>query len=78
MRSILLLIESKVSRYFFTITAINACLGLAVGTAVGLLSLRNPVHRIDGAMQPVGGAVRPFGGVRRTETYFIWPPGSCR
>jgi Predicted permease len=36
-------IESHVSRYLFTITAINACLGLAVGTAVGLLGLRNPV-----------------------------------
>jgi predicted PurR-regulated permease PerM len=36
-------IESQVSRYLFTITAINACLGLAVGTAIGLLGLRNPV-----------------------------------
>jgi predicted PurR-regulated permease PerM len=36
-------IESQVSRYLFTITAINACLGLAVGSAVGLLGLRNPV-----------------------------------
>ena len=36
-------IESQVSRYLFTITAINSCLGLAVGTAVGLLGLRNPV-----------------------------------
>jgi len=36
-------IESQVSRYLFTITAINACLGLTVGTAVGLLGLRNPV-----------------------------------
>ena len=36
-------IESHVSRYLFTITAINACLGLAVGTAVGLLGLPNPV-----------------------------------
>ena len=36
-------IESQVSRYLFTITAINACLGFAVGTAVGLLGLRNPV-----------------------------------
>jgi predicted PurR-regulated permease PerM len=36
-------IESQVSRYLFTITAINACLGLAVGTAVGLLDLPNPV-----------------------------------
>jgi predicted PurR-regulated permease PerM len=36
-------IESQVSRYLFTITIINACLGLAVGTAVGLLGLRNPV-----------------------------------
>jgi predicted PurR-regulated permease PerM len=36
-------IESQVSRYLFTITAINACLGLAVGTAVGVLGLHNPV-----------------------------------
>jgi predicted PurR-regulated permease PerM len=36
-------IESQVSRYLFTVAAINACLGLAVGTAVGLLGLRNPV-----------------------------------
>ena len=36
-------IESHVSRYLFTITAINTCLGLAVGTAVGLLGLPNPV-----------------------------------
>jgi predicted PurR-regulated permease PerM len=36
-------IESHVSRYLFTITAINVCLGLAVGTAVGLLGLRNPL-----------------------------------
>ena len=36
-------IESQVSRYLFTITTINVCLGIAVGTAVGLLGLRNPV-----------------------------------
>jgi predicted PurR-regulated permease PerM len=36
-------IESQVSRYLFTITAINVCLGLTVGTAVGILGLRNPV-----------------------------------
>ena len=36
-------IESQVSRYLFTITAINCCLGLAVGTAVGLMGLANPV-----------------------------------
>jgi predicted PurR-regulated permease PerM len=35
-------IESQVSRYLFTITAINVCLGAAVGTAVGLLGLANP------------------------------------
>jgi predicted PurR-regulated permease PerM len=35
-------IESQVSRYLFTITAINACLGAAVGTGVGLLGLANP------------------------------------
>jgi predicted PurR-regulated permease PerM len=36
-------IESHISRYLFTITTINACLGFAVGTAVGLLGLPNPV-----------------------------------
>jgi predicted PurR-regulated permease PerM len=36
-------IESQVSRYLFTVTVINCCLGLAVGTTVGLLGLRNPV-----------------------------------
>src|SRR6266403_3584944 len=36
-------IESQVSRFLFTITAINSSLGAAVGTAVGLLGLHNPV-----------------------------------
>lgn len=36
-------IESQVSRYLFTATIINCCLGLAVGTTVGLLHLPNPV-----------------------------------
>lgn len=36
-------IELQVSRYLFTVTIINCCLGLAVGTTVGLLGLRNPV-----------------------------------
>ena len=36
-------IESQISRYLFTITAINASLGAAVGTVVGLLGLHNPV-----------------------------------
>ena len=36
-------IESQTSRYLFTITAINASLGAAVGIAVGLLGLHNPV-----------------------------------
>jgi predicted PurR-regulated permease PerM len=36
-------IEEQISRYLFTVTAINVCLGVAVGTAVGLLGLRNPV-----------------------------------
>src|SRR6185503_5021322 len=35
-------IEGQVSRYLFTITVINCCLGLAVGTTVGLLGLPNP------------------------------------
>jgi predicted PurR-regulated permease PerM len=36
-------IEGHVSRYLFTVTAINICLGIAVGTTVGLLGLRNPI-----------------------------------
>jgi predicted PurR-regulated permease PerM len=36
-------IESQVSRYLFTVTIINCCLGFAVGTTVGLLGLPNPV-----------------------------------
>jgi predicted PurR-regulated permease PerM len=36
-------IESHISRYLLTVTLINTCLGLAVGTTVGLLGLRNPV-----------------------------------
>ncbi|MEO8440304.1 MAG: AI-2E family transporter [Spartobacteria bacterium] len=35
-------IEAQVSRYLFTVTVINCCLGLAVGTTVGLLGLPNP------------------------------------
>jgi predicted PurR-regulated permease PerM len=35
-------IESQVSRYLFTVTIINCCLGLAVGVTVGLLGLPNP------------------------------------
>jgi predicted PurR-regulated permease PerM len=36
-------IEAQISRYLLTVTIINACLGLAVGTTVGILGLRNPV-----------------------------------
>jgi predicted PurR-regulated permease PerM len=36
-------IEAQVSRYLFTVTVINVCLGIAVGTTVGLLGLRNPI-----------------------------------
>jgi predicted PurR-regulated permease PerM len=36
-------VESHVSRYLVTVTIINICLGVAVGTTVGLLGLRNPV-----------------------------------
>ena len=36
-------IESHISRYLLTATVINACLGLAVGSTVSLLGLRNPV-----------------------------------
>ena len=36
-------IEGQVSRYLFTITVINCCLGVAVGVTVGLMGLPNPV-----------------------------------
>jgi predicted PurR-regulated permease PerM len=36
-------IEAQISRYLFTITLINLCLGIAVGTTVGFLGLSNPV-----------------------------------
>lgn len=36
-------IESQISRYLFTVTIINLCLGTAVGTTVGLLGLPNPL-----------------------------------
>ncbi|MEZ5863452.1 MAG: AI-2E family transporter [Geminicoccaceae bacterium] len=36
-------IERKLSRYLFTITAINAALGVAVGTAMALLGMPNPL-----------------------------------
>ena len=61
-----------------TITAIKACLGLAVGTAVGLLGLHNPVHNTQGETRPRWQRVRPFGEGSRAGTYFIWSPGSCR
>jgi predicted PurR-regulated permease PerM len=41
--SIVFDIESHVSRYLLTVTTINICLGVAVGTTVGLLGLRNPI-----------------------------------
>jgi hypothetical protein len=53
MRSILLPIELEISRYLFTITAIKACLELAVGTAVERLGLRNPVHNLMERCGPV-------------------------
>jgi predicted PurR-regulated permease PerM len=36
-------IESQISRYLLTITTINICLGIAVGTTVHFLGLRNPI-----------------------------------
>ena len=36
-------IEAKLSRYFFTITIINAGLGVAIGTAMWLMGMPNPV-----------------------------------
>ncbi len=36
-------IEAQISRYLFTVTLINIGLGIAVGTAVGLLGLPNPI-----------------------------------
>lgn len=36
-------IQAQISRYLFTVTIINICLGIAVGTAVGFLGLPNPI-----------------------------------
>ena len=36
-------IETQVSRYLFTVTIINICLGLGVGATVGFLGLQNPL-----------------------------------
>lgn len=36
-------IQAQISRYLFTVTLINICLGIAVGTAVGFLGLPNPL-----------------------------------
>ena len=44
-------IEQSISRYLLTVTCINACLGLAIGTVVGLLGMPNPV--LWGAMAMV-------------------------
>ena len=41
--SIMREIETQISRYLLTITAINICLGIAVGTTVHFLGLRNPI-----------------------------------
>ena len=35
-------IEAQISRYLFTVTVINCCLGLAVGVTVGAFGLPNP------------------------------------
>jgi len=36
-------IEGQISRYLFTVTVINCCLGAAVGLTVGLMGLPNPM-----------------------------------
>jgi hypothetical protein len=71
MCSILLPIESDVSRYLSTIIAIKACHASPVGTGVGLLGLHNPVHNTYVEMRPVGSALRLFGEGSRAGNYFI-------
>jgi predicted PurR-regulated permease PerM len=41
--SIMREIEIQISRYLLTITGINICLGIAVGTTVHFLGMRNPI-----------------------------------
>jgi predicted PurR-regulated permease PerM len=41
--SIMREIEIQISRYLLTVTAINICLGIAVGTTVHFLGMRNPI-----------------------------------
>jgi hypothetical protein len=60
MRSILLPIQSEVSRYFFTITAINACLGIGhrdCDSSVCATRFITLMERDDA----LGSARRPFG-----------------
>jgi predicted PurR-regulated permease PerM len=54
-------IETQISRYLLTITAINICLGVAVGTTVHFLGLRNPI--MWGAMVAVLNFVPYLGAV---------------
>jgi predicted PurR-regulated permease PerM len=54
-------IEGQVSRYLFTVTMINVCLGLAIGLAVGLLGLPNPI--MWGAMAAMLNFIPYFGAL---------------
>jgi hypothetical protein len=65
MRSILLPIESEISRYLFTITAIKACLALAVGTGWDCSVRATRFITTHGEMRPVASAVCPF---RRSQS----------
>jgi predicted PurR-regulated permease PerM len=54
-------VASHVSRYLFTVTMINACLGIAVGVTVAFLGLRNPI--MWGAMVAVLNFIPYFGAL---------------
>ena len=74
-------IESQISRYLLTITAINSSLGAVVGTAVGLLGLHNPV--MWGVMVAVLNFVPYLGALTGNHLHDHWcsfefrQPGIC-
>jgi predicted PurR-regulated permease PerM len=53
-------IEEQISRYLFTVTAINVCLGVAVGTAVALLNFVPYLGALTGIICMTIGAALSF------------------
>ena len=62
-------VEAKISRYFFTITIVNAGLGVAIGTAMWALGMPNPV--LFGVLAFVFNFVPYIGAVAGVALSFI-------